>query len=73
MKITLTIEEAMQRASLRLRKKMAYSIDLLRKGERIALSYDRRGGGITWLFQAEKTVRPSITWLSWRAYSSRDT
>lgn len=44
MKITLTIEEAMQRASLRLRKKMAYSIDLLRKGERIALSYDRRGG-----------------------------
>ena len=72
MKITLTIEEAMQRASLRLRKKMAYSIDLLRKGERIALSYDRRGG-ITWLFQAEKTVRSSITWLSWRAYSSRDT
>lgn len=72
MKITLTIEEAMQRASGRLRKKMAYSIDLLRKGERIALSYDRRGG-ITWLFLAEKTVRPSITCLSWLAYSSRDT
>lgn len=44
MNVDITIEEAMQRASVRLRNKMAYSIGLLQKGERIALSYDRSGG-----------------------------
>lgn len=44
MKTYLTIEEAISRASAGLRRKMEYSIELLRKAERIALSYDGEDG-----------------------------
>lgn len=44
MKTNLTLKEALTRASAGLRRKMEYSIALLRKGERIALSYDKENG-----------------------------
>ena len=44
MKVTITLAEAYARASKGLRKKMAYSISLLQKAERLALAYDSRGG-----------------------------
>lgn len=40
----ITLEEALQRASKPLARKIEYSVNLLRKAERIALSYDNRGG-----------------------------
>ena len=42
MKTNITLEQALARASKGLQKKMMYSIDLLRKAERLALAY---GGG----------------------------
>lgn len=42
MKTNVTLEQALQKASNGLRKKMMYSIDLLKKAESIALAY---GGG----------------------------
>ncbi len=44
MQITTTLEEAYARASKGLRKKMEYSVELLRKAERLALAYDNGGG-----------------------------
>lgn len=44
MKTNITLEEAMERATGRLRRKMEYSISLLRKAERIAQSYDKENG-----------------------------
>lgn len=44
MKTNITLEEAMERATGRLRRKMEYSISLLRKAERIARSYDKENG-----------------------------
>ena len=44
MKIELTLNEALARASEGLRQKMEYSISLLQKAERLALAYDARGG-----------------------------
>ena len=44
MKIELTLNEALARASEGLRQKMEYSIRLLQKAERLALAYDQRGG-----------------------------
>ena len=44
MRTNITIEEALSRASAGLRRKMEYSIGLLRKAERIALSYDKDDG-----------------------------
>ena len=49
MKIGLTIEEAMARASAGLREKMEYSIRLLQKAESLALAYDN--GGVLPCFQ----------------------
>ena len=42
MKTNVTLEQALSKASNGLRKKMMYSIDLLKKAESIALAY---GGG----------------------------
>lgn len=72
MKVEITLKEAYARASKSLRHKMAYSIRLLQKAEKLALAYDSRGG-ITWLSAVEKTLRPSIISLNWQAYNSRDT
>ena len=40
----MTLAQAYGRASKRLRRKMEYSISLLRKAEKLALAYDTRGG-----------------------------
>ena len=42
--VNVTLEEAYARASAVLRRKMEYSVNLLRKAERLALAYDSRGG-----------------------------
>lgn len=44
MQLNITLKEAYGRASNRLRRKMEYSIHLLRKAEKLALAYDTRGG-----------------------------
>lgn len=44
MKVEITLKEAYARASKGLRHKMAYSIRLLQKAEKLALAYDSRGG-----------------------------
>jgi len=44
MKANITFEEACKRASNGLRKKMIYSVNLLQKAEKIALSYDSSDG-----------------------------
>ena len=43
MQLNITLKEAYGRASNRLRRKMEYSIHLLRKAEKLALAYDTRG------------------------------
>ena len=43
MKTNVTLEQALAKASKRLQKKMMYSIELLRKAERIALAYSVGG------------------------------
>lgn len=72
MQLNITLKEAYGRASNRLRRKMEYSIHLLRKAEKLALAYDT-GGGITLLSAEAKTVRRSFISHSWLAYNSRDT
>lgn len=44
MNANIKLEEALQRASAGLRRKMLYSIELLRKAEKIAMNYDKDGG-----------------------------
>lgn len=44
MKINITLAEALDRASARLRKKMLNSVELLQKAEKIALNYDAEQG-----------------------------
>lgn len=44
MNIDITLAEALERASARLRKKMLHSVELLQKAERIALNYDAEQG-----------------------------
>lgn len=44
MNINITLSEALDRASARLRKKMRHSVELLQKAEKIALSYDAEQG-----------------------------
>lgn len=44
MNIDITLAEALDRASDRLRKKMLHSVELLQKAERIALNYDAEQG-----------------------------
>lgn len=44
MKIDITLAEALDRASARLRKKMLHSVELLQKAEKIALNYDAEQG-----------------------------
>ena len=44
MKINITLAEALERASARLRKKMLHSVELLQKAEKIALNYDAEQG-----------------------------
>lgn len=42
MRTNITLEQALQKASRRLRDKMIYSVNLLKKAESLALAY---GGG----------------------------
>ena len=72
MKIELTLEEALARASEGLRQKMEYSIRLLQKAERLALAYDARGG-ITLHSVAAKTPRPCSILPNWRVYDTKGT
>lgn len=44
MNIDITLAEALDRASARLRKKMLHSVELLQKAEKIALNYDAEQG-----------------------------
>lgn len=44
MKTEIKLEEALERASSRLREKMLHSVSLLRRAEKIALSYDHDDG-----------------------------
>ena len=44
MNIKITLDEALNRASARLRKKMLHSVELLQKAEKIALNYDAERG-----------------------------
>lgn len=44
MNANIKLEEALERASTGLRRKMLYSIELLRKAEKIAMSYDKDDG-----------------------------
>jgi phosphoadenosine phosphosulfate reductase len=44
MNIKITLAEALNRASARLRKKMLHSVELLQGGEKIALNYDAEQG-----------------------------
>lgn len=44
MKIETTLEEALERAPLPLRRKMEHSVELLRKAEKLAMNYDRENG-----------------------------
>ena len=44
MNIKITLAEALNRASSRLRKKMLHSVELLQKAEKIALNYDAEQG-----------------------------
>ena len=72
MQLNITLKEAYGRASKRLRRKMEYSISLLRKAEKLALAYDTRGGYYL-AFSGGKDVRRSSILHSWPAYNSRDT
>lgn len=54
MKTNITLEEALSKASKGLQKKMMYSIDLLRKAERLALSYGGGNNGYYLAFSAGK-------------------
>lgn len=44
MNVNIKLEEALKRASTGLRRKMLYSIELLRKAEKIAMNYDKDDG-----------------------------
>ena len=44
MKIDITLEQALQRATAPLRRKMQHSVELLRKAERLAMHYDPQDG-----------------------------
>ena len=44
MNINITLDEALERASEGLRKKMLHSVELLQKAEKIALNYDAENG-----------------------------
>ena len=67
MKTNVTLEQALSRASKRLKEKIMYSVELLRKAEKLALAY---GGGvimaITLPLVQERTVRHSIMLQSWQ-------
>lgn len=65
-----TLEESLQRASKPLARKIEYSVNLIRKAEKIALSYDNRGG-ISSLSVAARTAKPCIISPSWQVSSSR--
>lgn len=58
MNIKITLAEALNRASARLRKKMLHSVELLQKAEKIALNYDAEQGYF-WRLAAAKTLRLS--------------
>ena len=67
MKTNITLEQALQKASRRLRDKMIYSVNLLQKAENLALAYV--GGvirDITSHLAQEKTPKHSITLQSWQ-------
>ena len=61
-----TLEEALRRSSRALERKIEYSVNLLRRAERIALSYDNKGGGISLRSAEERTAKPYITLRGWQ-------
>ena len=66
MRTNITLEQALQKASRRLRDKMIYSVNLLQKAENLALAYGGVIRDITLPLAQEKTVRHSITLQSWQ-------
>ena len=54
MKTNITLEQALSKASKGLQKKMMYSIDLLRKAEKLALAYGGGNNGYYLAFSAGK-------------------
>ena len=66
MKTNITLEQALQKASRRLRDKMIYSVNLLQKAENLAIAYGGVIRDITSLLVQEKIRRHSITLQSWQ-------
>ena len=66
MRTNITLEEALAKASKGLQKKMMYSIDLLKKAERLALAYGGVIMAITLPLVQVRTVRHSIILQSWQ-------
>ena len=54
MRTNITLEQALQKASRRLREKMKYSVNLLQKAESLALAYGRGNFGYYLAFSAGK-------------------
>ena len=61
MRTNITLEQALQKASRRLRDKMLYSVNLLQKAENLALAYGGVIRDIISLLAQEKTPKHSIT------------
>ena len=66
MRTNITLEQALQKASRRLRDKMIYSVNLLQKAENLAIAYGGVIRDITSLLVQEKIRRHSITLQSWQ-------
>lgn len=64
MELNITLAEALERASERLRKKMLHTVELLQKAEKIAQNYDAENG-YHLAFSGGRTLRLFSTWLSW--------
>ena len=61
MRTNITFEQALQKASRRLRDKMIYSVNLLQKAENLALAYGGVIRDITSHLAQEKIRKHSIT------------
>ncbi len=66
MKTNVTLEQALSRASKRLKEKIIYSVELLRKAEKLALAYGGVIMDITLPLVQERTVRHSIMLQNWQ-------
>lgn len=61
MQTDITVDNALQKASVELRKKMEYTLQLLQKAEKIALSYDQEDGFYL-AFSGGKDSQRCYTW-----------